>query len=251
MDKATEKELTVEGKLRTLYELQKVHSEIDKIRILRGELPLEVQDLEDELEGLETRISNFRSEIDGYNEAIAGKNNEIKEAEAKIKKYQKDQEKVRNNREFDAINKEIEFQELEIELCEKRIKEFKAKLADKEKSIEKSDKVRTDRLGDLEHKKSELDSIVSETQKDEDTLNEKVQNLEQAIDERLLKAYKRIRKSVRNGLGIVPVKRGACGGCFNRIPPQRELDVQSRKKVIVCEHCGRILVDPEIDQIEE
>lgn len=251
MDKATDKELTVEGRLRTLYELQKVHSEIDKIRILRGELPLEVQDLEDELEGLDTRISNFRSEIDGYNEAIAGKQNEIKEAEAKIKKYQKDQEKVRNNREFDAINKEIEYQQLEIELCEKRIKEYKVKLADKERTIEKSEGVRGERQSDLDHKKSELDAIVSETQKDEDALNSKVESLEVGIDERLLKAYQRIRKSVRNGLGIVPVKRGACGGCFNRIPPQRELDVQSRKKVIVCEHCGRIIVDDTIDQIEE
>lgn len=250
MDKAIEKELSIEDKLRMLYELQKLHSEVDKIQTLRGELPKEVQDLEDELAGLETRISNYKSEIDGYNEAINVKNNEIKEAENKIKKYQKDQEKVRNNREFEAINKEIEYQELEIELYNKRINEYKIKLAEKEKAIQKAEDVQADRRKDLDHKRGELDAIIEETQKDETELYDKIAELEAANEERLVKAYKRIRKSFRNGLGIVPVKRGACGGCFNRIPPQRELDVQSHKKVIVCEHCGRILVDERIDQVE-
>ncbi|MEN9444656.1 MAG: hypothetical protein RIS47_1546 [Bacteroidota bacterium] len=244
MDKATEKrEASVEEKLSALYELQLVHSEADKIVILRGELPLEVEDLEDEIQGLDTRIANYRSEVDALREAINGKKIEIKDSQSQIKKYEKDQDKVRNNREYEAIVKEVEYEQLQISLFEKRIKEFNVKLAEKEKQIEKSEELLGERHKDLTAKKDELDAIIRETQKDEDSLNTKALTLERVIDDRLLNAYKRIRKSVRNGLAVVSVKRGACGGCFNKIPPQRQLDVQTHKKIIVCEYCGRVLVD--------
>lgn len=241
-------EMSVEEKLRALYDLQKVSTEVDKIRTLRGELPLEVQDLEDELQGLETRIANYDVEVKNLNESIAAKKNEIKESGVLIKKYEAQQMNVRNNREFDSLSKEIEFQKLEIELSEKRIKEFTAELNNKKSVIDSSKQLFEDRTADLAAKKKELTDIVSETQVEEENKIDKIARIESTIDERLLTAFKRIRKNAINGLAVVTVERDACGGCFNKIPPQRQLDIKSRKKVIVCEYCGRILVDDEIDQ---
>ncbi len=245
------KELTVEEKLRALYELQSNDSQIDKIKILRGELPLEVRDLEDEIEGLETRIKNFKEEVQGLSNSVALKKNEIKDCTALIKKYEEQQMNVRNNREYDSLTKEIEFQKLEIELCEKRISEFSTQSEDKTQVISDSDKILDERKSDLSHKKNELDEIISETQKEEDGLSEKSERIQTVIEPRLLTAYKRIRNNARNGLAVVSVQRDACGGCFNKIPPQRQLDIRSRKKIIVCEYCGRILVDNEIAGINE
>ncbi|MFW6227665.1 MAG: zinc ribbon domain-containing protein [Bacteroidota bacterium] len=241
-------ELSVEDKLRLLYNLQQVHSEIDKIKTLRGELPLEVQDLEDEIAGLETRLDKLKGEVNEYNQSISNKKNEITEAKALIKKYEEQQNNVRNNREYDSLSKEIEFQTLEIELCEKRIREFTAKAKEKEELIAESQKKLDERHEDLKNKKSELDEIISETQKEEEVLAKKIKDIEAQVDERLLTAYKRIRKNARNGLSVVSVERDACGGCFNQIPPQRQLDIRSRRKIIVCEYCGRILVDPDINE---
>ncbi|WP_291857956.1 C4-type zinc ribbon domain-containing protein [Marinilabilia sp.] len=239
-------EKTVEDRLRALYNLQKVMSDVDKIRTLRGELPLEVQDLEDEVEGLETRITNLNSEVKNLNNNIQDKKNGIKEADLLIKKYESQQSSVRNNREFESLNKEIEFQNLEKELCKKRIKEFEIEMKAKQEAVASSEELISDRKADLESKKKELENIVSDTQDDEDKLKKKAKEIEKDIDDRLLTAFKRIRKNARNGLAVVTVERDACGGCFNKIPPQRQLDIQSRKKVIVCEYCGRVLVDSEI-----
>jgi len=239
-------EISVEEKLRALYNLQTVDSEIDKIKTLRGELPLEVQDLEDEIAGLQTRINNFEDEVKELNNSILTKKNEIKEAESLIKKYQEQQNNVRNNREYDSLSKEIEFQNLEIQLCEKRIKEYTAIINDKKTIIDSSKIVLEERTSDLNQKKSELDEIISDTQKEEENLNAKSQEIEQYIEQRLLAAYKRIRQNARNGLGVVSIERDACGGCFNKIPPQKQLEIRSRKKIIVCEYCGRIIVDKEI-----
>ncbi len=244
-------EMSVEEKLKALYDLQKVATEVDKIRTLRGELPLEVQDLEDEIEGLETRISNYDGEVKALNDSIAAKKNEIKESGVLIKKYEAQQMNVRNNREFDSLSKEIEFQKLEIELSEKRIKEFTAELNNKKDVIESSKQLLEDRKSDLVAKKKELTEIVNETQVDEEKMIDKIAQIESTIDERLLTAFKRIRSNAVNGLAVVTVERDACGGCFNKIPPQRQLDIKSRKKVIVCEYCGRILVDDEMDQPAE
>lgn len=237
------KEMSVEERLKALYDLQTVASSIDKIRTLRGELPLEVQDLEDELEGLDTRISNLEGESKKLNDAILTKKNEIKEAQLLIKKYEAQQSNVRNNREFDSLSKEIEFQKLEIELCEKRIKEYTAENKNKKEQVASSKQLLEDRKGDLEAKKKELDEIVGETQVEEQRLEDKAKEIEAIIPERLRVAFNRIRKNARNGLAVVTVERDACGGCFNKIPPQRQLDIASRKKIIVCEYCGRILVD--------
>lgn len=239
-------EVTVEERLRALFDLQKVVSEIDKIRTLRGELPLEVQDLEDEIEGLETRIANLDVEIKKLNDNILTKKNEIKDAGLLIKKYEAQQSNVRNNREYDSLTKEIEFQTLEIELCEKRIREFTTEMKTKTDQVNSSKQLLEERKSDLVAKKSELNEIVSETQVEEERLKDKSKEIEKQIDERLLAAFKRIRKNARNGLAVVTVARDACGGCFNKIPPQRQLDIQLRKKVIVCEYCGRILVDGEL-----
>ncbi|MBN1158582.1 MAG: hypothetical protein JXA61_04315 [Bacteroidales bacterium] len=239
-------ELTIEEKLRALYKLQIINSEIDKIRTLRGELPLEVQDLEDDIAGLETRIDKFQEEIKSIESAIAGKKNEITNSRNLIKKYEEQQNNVRNNREFDSLSKEIEYQTLEIELSEKRIREFTAQSAEKSTFIEESNKQLEERMNDLQEKKSELEEITADTQKEEEQLLKKRQEYEAIIEERLLAAYKKIRKNARNGLAVVTVQRDACGGCFNQIPPQRQLDIRSRKKIIVCEYCGRILVDNEI-----
>jgi predicted nucleic acid-binding Zn-ribbon protein len=242
------KDLTVEEKLKALFELQLVDSNIDDIKRLRGELPLEVQDLEDEIEGLQTRVQNYEEDLEKLNDSIAHKKNEIKEAQALIKKYSEQQDNVRNNREFDSLAKEIEYQTLEIELCEKRIKEYTAKIEEKDEVIKESKEILEDRVNDLEAKKAELNSIVSETQKEEEELENKSKSIQEIIEARLLNAYKKIRENARNGLAVVTVQRDACGGCFNKIPPQRQLDVRSRKKIIVCEYCGRILVDPDLEE---
>ncbi|HCC70652.1 MAG TPA: hypothetical protein DEQ09_05810 [Bacteroidales bacterium] len=244
--KAGEKEMTVEEKLKALYRLQVVDSEIDKIRTLRGELPLEVQDLEDEVEGLETRIGKLNEELKEMETAIKTKNNEIGEAENLIKKYEEQQNNVRNNREYDSLSKEIEYQTLEIELCNKKIKEFTVLKDDKAEVIENSKTNLEGLKGDLENKTSELDSIIADTRKEEKQLDKESEKISKIIEERLLTAYRRIRQNARNGLAVVPVQRDACGGCFNQIPPQRQLDIKSRKKIIVCEYCGRILVDEDI-----
>jgi uncharacterized protein len=236
-------EYSIEDKLNALYQLQKVHSGVDKIKILRGELPLEVQDLEDEIAGLETRIQNYKDEIKTLDTSILNKKNEILGADELIKKYTEQQNNVRNNREFDSLSKEMEFQKLEIELCEKRIREFTAQAADKKAAIDQAHKSLEERTHDLNNKKKELDDIVADTQKEEEALEAKAQEIENVIESRLLNAYKRIRVNARNGLAVVTVERDACGGCFNKIPPQRQLDIKSRKKIIVCEYCGRILVD--------
>jgi predicted nucleic acid-binding Zn-ribbon protein len=241
-------DFSVEDKLRALYNLQTVDSEIDKIKILRGELPLEVQDLEDEIAGLETRVNNFKEEVVNLEQSVLTKNNEIKDSKALIKKYEEQQMNVRNNREFDSLSKEIEFQTLEIELCEKRIKEFALHVKEKKEVIDKSVTVLEERKGDLDNKKTELDEIISDTQKEEDILTKRSKEIETVIEPRLLTAYKRIRSNARNGLAVVTIQRDACGGCFNKIPPQRQLDIKSRKKIIVCEYCGRILVDDEIEE---
>jgi uncharacterized protein len=244
--KAPETEISIEEKLRALYGLQLVDSEIDKIKTLRGELPLEVQDLEDEVAGLETRMGNFKDEVVALEKAIAKKNLEISDSLALIKKYEEQQNNVRNNREYDSLSKEIEFQTLEIELSNKKIKEFNHQVEEKKVVIEESEKALSDRQGDLDNKKKELDEIIEDTRKEEETLVNQSVEIEAKIEERLLSAYKRIRLNARNGLAVVTINRDACGGCFNQIPPQRQLDIKSRKKIIVCEYCGRILVDDEI-----
>lgn len=235
--------MSVEDKLRALYELQTVDSGIDRIKVLRGELPLEVQDLEDEVEGLETRIKNFEKEIVVLQESITKKNNEITASKGLIKKYQEQQNNVRNNREFDSISKEIEFQTLEIELSEKRKKEFSQQVDEKKSQIAESQKLLDERKGDLQNKKSELDEIISDTKKEEENLLKRSNEIQKSVEQRLVIAYQKIRANARNGLAVVTVQRDACGGCFNKIPPQRQLDIRSRKKIIVCEYCGRILVD--------
>ncbi len=240
---AESSEYSIEDKLNALYQLQKVHSGIDKIKILRGELPLEVQDLEDEIAGLETRIANSQDEIKSLEVAVHNKKNEIVGANDLIKKYTEQQSNVRNNREFDSLSKEMEFQKLEIELCEKRIREFSSQSAEKQTAIDLAKKSLEERTLDLKNKKKELEDIIDDTKKEEEGLTNKAQDIENKIESRLLNAYKRIRANARNGLAVVTVERDACGGCFNKIPPQRQLDIKSRKKIIVCEYCGRILVD--------
>lgn len=244
--KAHDPEISVEERLRALYNLQLVDSEIDKIKTLRGELPLEVQDLEDEIAGLETRLSNLKDEVVALDKSVQKKNSEITEAEALIKKYEEQQKNVRNNREFDSLSKEIEYQNLEIELFNKKIREFNVQIEEKKVVIAGSEATLADRKSDLDNKKSELDEIISDTQKEEEGLYKKLEKVQSIIEDRLLTAYNRIRSNARNGLAVVPVQRDACGGCFNQIPPQRQLDIKSRKKIIVCEYCGRILVDDEI-----
>ena len=239
-------EFSVEERLRALYQLQSMLSEIDKIKTLRGELPLEVQDLEDEVAGLGTRIEKIQNEIAELKANVVNKKIEIEAAKVSVEKYKSQQENVRNNREYDVLSKEIEFQSLEIELCEKRIREAQAAEKAKNEELERSTEALEERKQDLEAKKAELDEIVSETKQEEEKLREKAKVLETTIEPRLLQAFKRIRKNSRNGLGVVYVQRDACGGCFNKIPPQKQLDIRSRKKIIVCEYCGRIMVDPEL-----
>ncbi|MCB9169747.1 MAG: hypothetical protein H6594_05270 [Flavobacteriales bacterium] len=240
---ASKAEITIAEKLVDLYRLQVLDSQVDRIRIQRGELPLEVQDLEDEVTGLETRLGKLEEELNELETAVSDKQNMIKDAKSQIKKYEAQQAKVRNNREYDSLSKEIEFQNLEIQLAEKRIKETKAQIEGKKEVVETSKTLYKERKKDLDHKKKELDDIIAETEKDEKTLLKKSDAVAAKVEERLLSAYHRIRGNARNGLAVVAVERGSCGGCFNAIPPQRQLDISSHKKIIVCEHCGRILVD--------
>jgi predicted nucleic acid-binding Zn-ribbon protein len=242
---ATKKEVTIAQKLDALYQLQKIDSEIDRIRTVRGELPLEVQDLEDELLGLETRLTKLKDEVKELEQDAIDRKNAMKDAESAIAKYKEQQNNVRNNREYESLEKEIEFQGLEIKLHEKRIKESKFTLANKTQVLEETQEKFNLRKGDLETKKSELNEIIAETQKEEDALTEKSDSAKKNIEERLLTAYTRLRSNAKNGLAVVPVDRDSCGGCFNKIPPQRQLDIQSKRKIIVCEHCGRILVPSE------
>ncbi|MBP9150837.1 MAG: hypothetical protein KBF73_01000 [Flavobacteriales bacterium] len=244
-------DFTVEEKLKALHNLQTIDSEIDRIRTIRGELPLEVQDLEDDIAGLETRLQNLTDEVNAFEDAIVQRKNMITDAITAIKKYEEQQGKVRNNREFDALNKEIEFQNLEIQLCEKKMNEFKANIESKNSLIEVAKSNFEERQKDLVAKKAELDSIIAETEKDEAKLTKQSAAAEKVIEDRLITAYKRIRENSLNGLAVVKIERSACGGCFNKIPPQRILDISLRKKIIVCEHCGRVLVDSEIDGTTE
>lgn len=244
---AKEKELNVEERLKALYELQTILSEVDRIKTLRGELPLEVQDLEDEIEGLQTRISKYDEEIAALNATIKEQSEAADKADAMVAKYTKDQDNVRNNREYDFLTKEIEYQQLNIELAEKKINDAKHAIEVTNANMDAAKTQLEDCTHVLAEKKGELDEIISETKQDEEKLREKAKKLEAKFDdERLLNAFKRTRKNARNGLGIVYVSRNACGGCFNRIPAQRQSEIKMHKKAIVCEYCGRILIDPEI-----
>lgn len=242
-------DVSIERKLVSLFNLQQVDTEINKIRIVRGELPLEVQDLEDEIAGLETRIDNYKAELEQLEASVKEKKAAQKECVAMIKKYEVQQNNVRNNREFDSLSKEIEFQNLEIQLCEKRIKEFTAQAESKKAAIASAKELLDERLEDLKQKKIELEEIVAETEKEESRLLKKFQENQKFIEERLLTAYQRIKKNAKNGLAVVSVERDACGGCFNKIPPQKQLDIKMHKKIIVCEYCGRILVDKSIEEM--
>ncbi len=249
--KQIEKEVTVEEKLKTLYALQQKLSEIDKIKILRGELPLEVADLEDEIIGLETRINKYDTEQKEAESTVSQFKHKMQESTAKIEKYKEQLDNVRNNREFDHLSKEIDFEKLEIELAEKRIKEFTQESGRLAEQLESSKSFITERKEDLAQKKEELDSIVAETKQQEEDLREDVKTIEAEVEPRLLQAFRRIRKSARNGLAVVCVERAACGGCFNKIPPQKQMDIKMGKKIIVCEYCGRIMIDPELVGAEE
>lgn len=244
--KASTKETTVAEKLDALYALQKIDSQIDKIRTVRGELPLEVQDLEDEIEGLDTRIKNLQEEAKELDTEVSDRKQAIKDAEAAIVKFKDQQNNVRNNREFESLAKEIEYQELEIKLHDKRMKEAKIKITSKKEVLDEAKERLEFRKGDLKVKQDELNEIVGETQKEEDTLIAQSEKAKALIDVRLIAAYDRLRSNAKNGLAVVGVDRDSCGGCFNKIPPQRQLDIDTRRKVIVCEHCGRILVPAEV-----
>ncbi len=241
-------EFSIEEKLKALYVLQEIDSNIDKIRTIRGELPMEVTDLEDEVAGLETRIKHINDEIAQLHEMVARKKQAAKDAKDQIKKYESQQSKVKNNREYDSLNKEIEFQNLEIQLADKRVKEYGADTISKNAMLEGAQEVLEEKQGLLALKRKELDSIIEETRKEEDHLKKISDKARTIIDERLLGAYQRVRTNARNGLGVVAIQRDACGGCFNKIPPQRQLDIRQHKKIIVCEHCGRILVDSKIEE---
>lgn len=250
MAKKEPTDLSVEEKLNTLYQLQTTLSAIDEKRALRGELPLEVQDLEDEIAGLNTRIEKISGEIKDFQSAIVKKKAEISEAQAGVERYKEQLNDVKNNREYDTLSKEIEFQSLEIELCNKKIREANVKIEEKTADLKHAEELLKDRHIALDEKKNELDEIMEETRSEEEKLREKSRELELKIEPRLLTSFKRIRKNARNGLGIVYVQRDACGGCFNKIPPQRQLDIKMHKKIIVCEYCGRILIDPELAGIK-
>ena len=246
MAKKEAKEMSVEQKLQALYELQTTLTAIDEKRALRGELPLEVQDLEDEIAGLDTRIEKIDTEIKEFQSAITMKKGEVQEAQANLERYNNQLNEVRNNREYDSLSKQIDYERLEVELCNKKIKEATDQVAYRTNDLEIAKTEREERQKDLDEKKSELEDILAETREEETMLKERAKDLEVKIEPRLLSSFKRIRKSARNGLGIVYVQRDACGGCFNKIPPQRQLDIKILKKIIVCEYCGRILIDPEL-----
>ena len=250
-DKTKTENLSVESRLRSLYELQTILTEIDRIKTIRGELPLEVKDLEDNLAGLHTRIDNFTAEIEELKVKLAKEKEKITDSQNKIARYKEQLENVRNNREFDLLTKEVEFQTLEIELREKHLAEYSRQIENKANEIEAT----KEKIGDTEHvlgeKRAELEEIVSETRQDEERLRQQAKDIEPKIDAYTLNAFKRIRKNARNGLGVVYIQRNACGGCFNRIPPQKQLEIKMRKKIIVCEYCGRIIIDPEIAGITD
>lgn len=251
-DKKTDQVLSVEKRLKSLYELQTILSEIDRIKTIRGELPLEVKDLEDQIAGLQTRLENYAREIDELSHAMAEEKNKIADSRAKIAKYNEQIDNVRNNREYDLLHKEVEYQSLEIELAEKHINEHARAIENRKADVAAT----TERIEDLKHilteKQAELEEIISETRQEEENLRMKAKEIESHIDdERLLQAFKRIRKNAHNGLGIVYVQRNACGGCFNRIPPQKQMEIRLHKKVIVCEYCGRIMIDPALAGVEE
>ncbi|HVW15625.1 MAG TPA: C4-type zinc ribbon domain-containing protein [Mucilaginibacter sp.] len=239
-------EQTVEQKLKALYELQTIHTKIDKIRQVRGELPMEVADLEDDVEGLETRIQKIKNELDDLEDAIVTRKNLIRDAQANIKKYEGQLNEVKNNREYDAISKEIEIQGLDIQVSEKKIKEFGYEITTKTQVYEKALADLEGRRADLDAKKAELGTITAETEKEENELNNEAEKASENIEGRLLTAYTRLRKNAKNGLAVVTIARDSCSGCFNQIPPQRQADIRQRKKIIVCEHCGRILVDEQM-----
>lgn len=245
-DNKTEQMASVEQRLKSLYELQTILSEIDRIKQIRGELPLEVKDLEDEIAGLNTRIENYRAEIAEAQKSLRAEKEKIESANALIARYREQLDNVRNNREFDLLTKEVEFQTLEVELSEKHIMEYNRAIENKTADIAATEETLADREHVLGEKKAELNEIVSETREKEESLRSQALALEPKIDERTLTAFKRIRKNARNGLGIVYVERNACGGCFARIPPQRQAEIKMHKKIIVCEYCGRIMIDPEL-----
>lgn len=236
-------EQTVEQKLEALYELQTIHTKVDKIRQTRGELPMEVADLEDDVAGLETRIQKIKSELDDLEDSIVNRKNTIKESQALVKKYETQQNNVKNNREFEAISKEIEIQGLDVQVAEKKIKETQFDINSKTEVYDAALVALEERKKDLESKKTELDNITAETQKEEEVLVKEANKASEKIDDRLKIAYNRLRSNFKNGLAVVTIERDSCSGCFNQIPPQRQSDIRQRKKIIVCEHCGRILVD--------
>ena len=244
---ASVKDFSVEDKLKNLLQLQKIDSKLDEIQVLKGELPMEVSDLEDEITGLNARQTRIEEEINGISEFIEGKKSMVKDSEALIAKYEKQSENVKNNREFEAINKEIEDQQLEIKLCEKHIRDANEELTEKIKALDLAKKAVASKEGVLNHKKSELEKIIADTEKEETALNKNSADARGHIDERLMYSYDRIRNSYRNGLAVVAVDRDACGGCFNPIPPQRQSEIRLHRKIIVCENCGRILVDANLD----
>ena len=246
MAKKDPTDLSVEERLKTLFQLQQALSAIDEKKALRGELPLEVEDLEAEIEGLNTRVERIQNEVEEFERAISVKKGEIIDAQNNVERYKQQLNEVRNNREYDTLSKEIEYQSLEIELCNKKINEAQHRIAEKQEELQNNQAVLTEKQADLDMKKNELDEIMDETRAEEEKLKERAHELEAKIEPRLLTSFKRIRKNARNGLGIVYVQRDACGGCFNKIPPQRQLDIKMHKKVIVCEYCGRILIDPEL-----
>ncbi len=250
-DKNKSESLSVEQRLKSLYQLQTLLSEIDRIKTIRGELPLEVKDLEDDIEGLNTRIGKFQSEIDELQHKTNVEKEKINESYSKIERYKEQLNTVVNNREFELLSKEIEFQTLEIQLCEKHLNEYARVIDAKNNEIAYTREILVDKQHILEEKRTELDEIVSETRQEEDAIREKAKSLEPKIDARTLAAFKRIRKNARNGLGVVYIQRNACGGCFNRIPPQKQMEIKLHKKIIVCEYCGRIMIDPELAGIKD
>lgn len=250
-DKKQEQTASVEKRLKALYDLQTILSEIDRIKTIRGELPLEVKDLEDSIAGLNYRIENYSREIEELRKNLVAEKEKISNCKGLIERYKEQLDNVRNNREFDLLTKEVEFQTLEIELAEKHINDYNRAIDNKTAEIETTKEKLADHAHILEEKKTELDEIVSETRQEEESLREKAKAIEPNIDERTLQAFKRIRKNARNGLGIVYVQRNACGGCFNRIPPQKQLEIRLHKKVIVCEYCGRIMIDPTLAGVPE
>ena len=245
---AVQKEIPVEEKLLALYTLQQVDAKINEIKTIRGELPIEVRDLEDELEGLKTRIAHLEQDLSDAEQVIANYKAAKKDAEAQVKKYEKQQDNVKNNREFDALSKEIEMAKLEAQLNEKRAKDYVETVSAKQTALEEAQKNIKDKEKFLKTKKSELDNVISETEAEEFELNQQASEARKSIEERLLMGYDKIRRSYKNGLAVVTVQRDACGGCFNRIPPQRQIEIRQHRKVILCEHCGRIMVDESLGQ---